>query len=274
MHWQLPTGPLDLSGPLFIGILNVTPDSFSDGGLYLAASAALDQAQCLVDSGVHILDLGAESTRPGAESVSPKEEWRRLEPVLKALRHHLPKTPLSVDTRHTETARRALEMGISILNDVTGFSDPQMLALAQSSDCGLIAMRSRRKNGVLLMPPYDKATQITVDPIIDELIVLKNRIRNNRIDDQRVILDPGFGFGTTFQEDLALWKALPQLPKKLEWPVEQFCIGISRKRFLACRAGRKALPPLERDALTAQAHQEAFAWGYRNFRTHRAKLEL
>ena len=118
-------------------------------------ASALAQARALVQSGARMLDLGSESTRPGAASIDANTEWGRLEPVLGALAKALPDTPLSLDTRHAEVAARGLKAGAAIINDVTGFSDPDMLDLARASSCGLIAMRSRRKGLGFHMPPYD-----------------------------------------------------------------------------------------------------------------------
>jgi dihydropteroate synthase len=261
-------GPLLRGGPLFIGILNLTPDSFSDGGRYLDPEAALAQAQRLVAAGAGMLDLGAESTRPGSVPVSKDTEWERLAPVLARLRTELPDVPLSLDTRHAVVAARGLEAGVAVLNDVTGFSAPAMLDLARSTFCGCIAMRSRLTDEHLLMPPYDDPTPGRADAAIAELRVVRDRLCLAGVPDARILLDPGFGFGTTFQEDLALWQALPELPGDLGWPGDHFCIGISRKRFLAARAGTPGLAPALRDPLTAAAHAEALGWGFRVFRTH------
>ena len=261
-------GPLLAGGgPFFIGILNLTPDSFSDGGRFLEPGAALAQAQRLAAAGAGMLDLGAESTRPGAGALAEDEEWARLEPVLDLLRRSLD-LPLSIDTRHPGVAGRALGLGASVLNDVTGFADPAMLELARTRRCGLIAMRSRVRDGALWMPPYGEAAESSAEPALGELRLVQERLAAAGVAPERLLLDPGFGFGTTFAEDLALWKALPDLPRRLDWPADRFCLGISRKRFLAWRAGTPDLPPAERDPLTAGAHAEATAWGYRVFRTH------
>lgn len=260
-------GPLLEGGPLFIGILNLTPDSFSDGGRYLAPAAALAQARCLVAAGARMLDLGAESTRPGSAVVDAATEWGRLEPALAMLQEALPGVPLSLDTRHAAVAAKGLDAGIAVINDVAGLADPAMLELAANSACGLIAMRSRRQGEGFLMPPYDDPNPKDASLAIAELVEVRDRLRAAGIVDQRVLLDPGFGFGTTFAEDLALWNALPRLPEALAWPADRICIGISRKRFLAARAGT-ALAPEQRDALTASAHAEAAGCGYRVFRTH------
>lgn len=261
-------GPLLEGGPLFLGILNLTPDSFSDGGRFLAPEAALAQATSLAAAGAGMLDLGAESTRPGASPLDPRTEWRRLEPVIRGIREALPERPLSVDTRHAEVAEPAMASGVAVLNDVSGFSDPALLALARRSGCGLIAMRSRPAGSGFLMPPYGEGGPIPADAALAELAVVRDRLLASGIARERILLDPGFGFGTTFQEDLALWAALPHLPDRLGWPADRFCLGISRKRFLAWRANQPDLPPSERDALTAEAHAEARKLGYRVFRTH------
>lgn len=269
MKWQTASGVLDLSVPLFLGILNVTPDSFSDGGEHLAPEQAVFHAGTLATEGARMLDLGAESTRPGASSVDGPQEWARLEPVLEGLTRAGNPLPLSLDTRHALPARMGLDHGIAVLNDVTGFSDPGMLALARGSACGLIAMRSRVRDGALEMPDYGGSEPRSAAGAILELAAVRDRLLGAGIAPERILLDPGFGFGTTFAEDLALWRSLPDLPRLLEWPVERFCIGVSRKRFLAWRAGQPSLPAPARDALTKSAHLEAMKHGYMVFRTHR-----
>lgn len=254
-------------GPLFIGILNLTPDSFSDGGRHAAPEDALAQARRLFAKGFRMLDLGAESTRPGAAALDAGVEWARLQPVLDLLRKELPEIPLSVDTRHPEVAAMALKHGASVLNDVTGFREPAMLELAVRGACGLIAMRSRMAEGRFLMPPYGNEGETTADKALGELSGIRTRLKEAGIAEPRLALDPGFGFGTTFAEDAALWKALPRIPGRL-------CIGVSRKRFTACRAGQPDLRPDERDGLTAALHTEAAASGARIFRSHAATLSV
>ncbi|MDR3671713.1 MAG: dihydropteroate synthase [Holophaga sp.] len=267
--WHTGLGPVALTAPLFLGIVNVTPDSMSDGGRFLEPAAAVAQGRLLARQGAAVLDLGAESTRPGAAPVGPDQEWSRLEPVLAVLRAELPQVPLSLDTRHPLTAARGLRAGAAILNDVTGFSDPELLGLAQSSACGLIAMRSRMTDGSLDMPAYGLPAPEEPAACIRQLVAVRDRLLRAGIAPERILLDPGFGFGTSYAGDQALWQALPGLPAALDWPVERFCIGISRKRFLAWRAGSPDLPAGQRDVLTAQAHREAMAMGYRVFRSHR-----
>lgn len=251
-----------------MGILNLTPDSFSDGGRFQTPPEALRQAKHLVQRGAGMLDLGAESTRPGAAPITDAEEWARLEPALRVLKPLLPTVPLSLDSRHARVADQALAAGVSVINDVSGFSDPTLLALAKDRGAGLVAMRSRREGMGFFMPPYADPTPKTADACLGELIQVRDRLQGAGLGPDRCLLDPGFGFGTTFLEDAALWALLPDLPQVLDWPVDRFCLGLSRKRFLAYRAGRPDLPPDQRDALTQTAHDEAMAWGYRVFRTH------
>jgi dihydropteroate synthase len=254
-------------GPLFVGILNLTPDSFSDGGRHAAPEAALAQARRLLAKGFRMLDLGAESTRPGASGLDAGVEWSRLQPVLDLLRSELPGVPLSVDTRHPEVAAEALAHGAAVLNDVTGFRDPAMLDLASRGRFGLIAMRSRMEEGRFLMPAYGGAGEATADRALRELAEVRTRLRDAGIAEPRVALDPGFGFGTTFTEDAALWRALPRIQDRL-------CIGVSRKRFTAWQAGQRESRPEERDSLTAALHREAAGAGARIFRSHAATLSV
>jgi len=245
----------------------------SDGGSFLEPGPALAQGRSLVALGARVLDLGAESTRPGAGAVPPETEWARMEPVLAAVRRELPELPLSLDTRRALVAERGLRAGAAILNDVTGFHDPAMLRLARGHDCGLIAMRSTLSGDGLVMPAYDQPGPGQPAQAIRQMAEARDRLLGAGIAPERILLDPGFGFGTSYAGDLALWNALADLPGALDWPVQRFCIGISRKRFLAWRAGTPDLPAARRDDLTTQAHREAMALGYRVFRTHAIQVD-
>jgi dihydropteroate synthase len=269
-YWKIAHSRISLHSPLFLGILNVTPDSFSDGGYYTTIDAAISQVLYLVSIGVNLIDIGAESTRPGASVVTPENEWDRLESVIKAIRRELPHIPISLDTRHALVAKRGLAAGVAVINDVSGFQDANMLQVIQDSDCGLIAMRSRIKNKKNIMPPYEQQGQNQPDIAIKELKIIRDRLTKSTIDKERILLDPGFGFGTSFAEDTAIWNALNAIPNILDWPAERFCIGLSRKRFLAWRSGNPSMPPINRDDLTARAHREVINLGYRVFRTHAA----
>jgi dihydropteroate synthase len=249
-----------------LAILNLTPDSFSDGGSHGDPADTADHVQLLLAQGAQIIDIGAESTRPGASPIEPYEEWARLAPVIGALRSENPDIVLSIDTRHHEVARMALDAGADIINDVTGFRDTKMLDLVSGSNCGLIAMRVRLRRGLLWMPDYCDPSPKDARPAIQEIGDARDRLLGAGIRPERILLDPGFGFGTTFLEDRAIWDALPGLPGLLDWPVERFCIGISRKRFVAHTfdvGGNDSL-----DAKSSDMHKMAMNYGYKVFRTH------
>jgi dihydropteroate synthase len=199
-----------------MGIVNVTPDSFSDGGLFIAPEAALAQALKLAADGADIVDVGAESTRPGHTPVSAQEEWRRLEPVLSELIARAG-VPVSVDTYKAETARRALECGAALINDVWGLQrDPQMAEVVAGSQAGVVIMHNRE----------------TADAEIDILEDMRRFFeksleiaRRGGIDESRVMLDPGIGFGKTRAQNYAALKALPDL-LGIGFPI---LVGVSRK---------------------------------------------
>ncbi len=240
-----------------MGILNVTPDSFSDGGKYLAPEAAAEHALRLEEEGAAILDVGAESTRPGAQAVSSGEEWTRLSPVLKRLASQI-KIPISIDTRHAEVARRALDLGVEVINDISGGQDPEMLPLLAKSNCGYVLMHTRG----------EPATMQGLAQYRDLLGEVKGELRESMrcafdqgIDPAKLCLDPGFGFAKTSEQN---WKLLEHLEEitALGQPV---LVGLSRKRMLRERYGSKFQALLEGGL---QASALALAKGAKIFRTH------
>jgi dihydropteroate synthase len=266
MFWKLPRQSLDLGESCYLGILNVTPDSFSDGGKYLDPIFAIEHGNELLRQGANIIDIGAESTRPGSQPLETQEEWGRIAPVLSHIRKENKNCLISIDTRHSEVARWALDAGADIINDVTGFQCPKMLDLAVNSNCGLIAMRIRMTGGQILMPDYGVTSPKKANKAIEELELVKARLLSSGIAPERILLDPGFGFGTTFLEDQAIWSALPKMPTLLNWPIEKFCIGVSRKRFIALTFGVNGNNQL--DTKTAEMQKNAANLGYRVFRAH------
>jgi dihydropteroate synthase len=268
MRWSLLKKDILLDRPCEIAVINVAPDSFSDGGEFLAPEDALAQARKMLALGAKVLDIGAESTRPGSQPIEPMLEWERLAPALKLIRSECPDCQLSIDTRNPEVAEKALGLGADIVNDVAGFRDPRMLALASESACGLIAMRIRLFEGRIQMPDYLDRAPKKADAAIEELIAVKDRLLGAGISGERILLDPGFGFGTTCLEDCAIWESLPGLPDLLKWPIQRFCLGISRKRFVACHFGVAEKEQL--DEKTAELHKIAINIGYKVFRTHSA----
>jgi dihydropteroate synthase len=272
MFWNLPRRPFDLGAFCHLGILNVTPDSFSDGGKSLDPKSAAEHGSELLRQGADAIDIGAESTRPGSRPVDAHEEWERLAPALARLREENPACLISIDTRRPTVARLALEAGADIINDVTGFQSAEMLALAANSNCGIIAMRIRIAGEKITMPDYAAPSPKSAGDAVRELKIVKDRLLGAGVAPGRMLLDPGFGFGTTFLEDQALWRALPEMPSLLDWPKERFCIAVSRKRFVARTFGVSGNAAL--DAKTAEMHKEAANIGYRVFRSHRVQSHL
>jgi dihydropteroate synthase len=204
---------------LIMGILNATPDSFSDGGRYTNVDAALARARAMVEEGADIIDIGGESTRPGFEPVEVEEELRRILPVIQALRKALPHIPLSIDTYKAETARHALEAGAHIINDIWGLKgDPNMAAVAAEYDCPVIINHNRHARD------YN-------DFVPDVLADLQGSVsiaRTAGIAEDRIWLDPGIGFAKTYEDNLELLGRLSELTA-LGYPV---LLGTSRKRFI------------------------------------------
>jgi len=204
---------------LIMGILNATPDSFSDGGSYTSVDAALARAKAMVEEGADIIDIGGESTRPGFEPVGVEEELRRILPVVQALRKALPHIPLSIDTYKAETARHALEAGAHIINDIWGLKgDPNMAAVAAEYACPVIINHNRHARD------YN-------DFVPDVLADLQGSVsiaRTAGIAEDQIWLDPGIGFAKTYEDNLELLGRLSEL-HALGYPV---LLGTSRKRFI------------------------------------------
>jgi dihydropteroate synthase len=262
--WRLRTRSLAL-GPrtLLMGILNATPDSFSDGGQFLDPRAALDHALEMLDDGADILDLGGESTRPNATPITAHEEQSRVLPVLRAILAARPDAIISIDTYHAETARLAIEAGAEIVNDVSGFLwDDAMAATCASLNCGTILMHTRGR-------PQEWRTQPALAP--DEVLPLVLRELEERLQAalaigiarDAIVLDPGFGFGNAFDENFPLLAHLDAL-HALGYPL---LIGISRKGFLRRALTQPESPHALQDATTA-ANTAAILAGAHILRVH------
>lgn len=255
-------GRLDLSRPVVVGILNLTPDSFSDGGRFLDPECAVAHAHQLVEDGAGMLDLGAESTRPGRpDPVSVDEEWGRLEPVLSALAARLPEVPISVDTVKAEIARRALGAGAWVINDVSGLRlDPAIADVCAAHDAGLVLMHSR--GTVQTMATYDHADYADVTTeVVRELEQATAMAQERGVSRERIVLDPGFGFAKTPEHTYRVFRDLPTLTA-LKLPV---MVGPSRKRFLGQVTGQEVAA---RDPATAAACVVAYLLGASLFRVH------
>jgi dihydropteroate synthase len=226
---------------LVMGVLNVTPDSFSDGGTFLDAGRAVEQALALQRAGADLLDIGGESTRPGSAGISAQEELARVLPVLQALRGRL-KIPVSIDTQKTEVAEAALDGGAQIINDISGLkNDPRIAEVAARRRAPLILMHMRGEPRTMQAGPFAR------DVLGDVVQGLRKSVaiaRKAGVPKSQIILDPGIGFGKSFAQNYELLQKLPQLAK-LGYPL---LVGTSRKGFLGAtlaRAGKPA-PPEER----------------------------
>src|SRR3954447_21259358 len=224
---------------LLMGVLNVTPDSFSDGGKFADPRDAIDHALALEKTGADILDIGAESTRPGSDAITGDEELRRLLPVLQALRGKL-KIPISIDTRKSEVAEIALKAGAQILNDVSGLNHDERLAeIAARHKVPLILMHMRGEPRTMQTAPF--ARNVMKD-VTDGLRASIRKACKAGVAKSQIILDPGIGFGKSFQQNYELLAQLPQLAE-LGYPL---MVGTSRKGFLGktlARATNKSKVP-------------------------------
>ncbi len=257
MFLQLKTSRMDLHHAVVMGIVNVTPDSFSDGGLWLDARAAIEQGLALAGQGAAILDVGGESTRPGAEPVSAQEELRRIVPVIGALAE-ASAAPVSVDTSKPEVMAAAAEAGAEMINDVNGLRQPGALASAAASGCAVCLMHMRGEPRTMQADPvYD-------DVVEDVYAFLAERIDaavGAGISEERICVDPGFGFGKTLAHNLSLMKSLDRF-LSLGRPL---LVGVSRKSMLGAVTGR---PVGERLAAGVALAAMAVERGARLLRTH------
>ena len=232
LPWQCGDQTLQLGGfPLIMGIVNVTPDSFSDGGKFLERNAAVDHALKLADNGADILDIGGESTRPNADRVSVAEELRRVVDVVTQVRQATDRL-ISIDTTKAEVARQALAAGANIVNDISGLTfEPEIVDVCAESDCGVICMHILGTPQTMQRDPhYDNVVTDVCDFLSTRLAALER----SGIARDRVVNDPGIGFGKTAQHNVDLLSNIGVL-RKLDRPV---LIGHSRKRFLARVLGR------------------------------------
>lgn len=236
-QWKLDRRVLELGRhTMIMGIVNVTPDSFSDGGLYIDAEKAVVRAEQLLDDGATIIDVGGESTRPGAaEPVSEEEERRRVLPVIRDLKRRRPDAVVSVDTSKASVARAAVDLGAEVVNDVSGFRwDPKMAKTLAELKVGAVLMHTRGR-------PQEWRT---LPPIGDPVLLVKRELRQwaesaalAGIKRDRLVLDPGFGFGKSFEENYPLLAHFAEL-QQMGFPL---LAGVSRKSFIGrtlARAGK------------------------------------
>jgi dihydropteroate synthase len=218
------------SRPLVMGILNITPDSFSDGGRYQSLESAISRAEQMIAEGADILDIGAESTRPGVQALPSEEELRRLLPVLYALRDC--GKPLSVDTRNPLVMREALLAGADMINDVNGFRAPGAVEALEGSDCGVCIMHMQNDPATMqVQPRYD-------DVVREVAAFLEQRAQallDAGVARNRLCIDPGIGFGKTSEHNVSLLKNLALLRQLLDLPL---LVGVSRKSIIGAITGK------------------------------------
>jgi dihydropteroate synthase len=223
-----------------MAVLNVTPDSFSDGGAFFQLGEAVDQARRLVTEGAAILDIGGESTRPGSDPVPLAEELRRVIPVIRQLRREFPDVLLSIDTYKAETARQAIEAGADIVNDITALrGDPQMVKVVKETGVGVVLMHMQGTPKTMQAAPYYRDVVAEVTSFLEERRAFA---LGHGVEFERIGLDPGFGFGKRDRDNIRLIQRLDAIAA-LGSPV---VVGISRKSTLARLSGESQLPFSER----------------------------
>jgi dihydropteroate synthase len=223
---------LDLERPVLMGVLNVTPDSFSDGGRFVDPERAVEHGLQMVEEGAAIVDVGGESTRPGATPVTVDEEIRRVVPVIERLRART-EAVISVDTSKPEVIRAAAAAGAGLINDVRALSLPGALEAAAATGCAVCLMHMRGEPGTM---QHDPRYVDVVREVGAFLLEREQACRAAGIEDERIVLDPGFGFGKTLAHNLELLRRLPELTA-CGFPV---LLGMSRKSSIAALTGRPA----------------------------------
>lgn len=257
MHWQTTRFQIDLSRPRVMGIVNVTPDSFSDGGQHGAPAAAIEHCERLITEGVDILDIGGESSRPGASSLSAAEEWSRIAPVLAAALTL--GVAVSVDTCKPEVMSRALDLGVDIINDIHACQDPLALQLvAAHGNCGVCLMHMRGSAATMQsLTDYDDL----VSDVAGFLATRAAALQSAKVELRRIVIDPGYGFAKTTEQNFELLARQAEL-LVLGYPL---LVGWSRKRALGDVTGR---PVDQRLAGSLAAGLVGLAHGAKILRVH------
>lgn len=252
---------LRLERPLLMGILNVTPDSFSDGGLFRCIDAAVKHAETMVRDGAVMIDIGGESTRPNAQPVCPNEEMERVLPVLERLQSL--GVPLSVDTRRTSVMREALKIGVDLINDISALEDEGALSLLQQEKVAVCLMH---KQGVPDTMQANPVYENVLDEVSCYLLDRVNACIAAGIQRERLLVDPGFGFGKTLKHNLTLLHGLSGLQQRVAVPL---LVGLSRKAMLGEITGEAT--PAERVGASVAIAIEAMRHGVAILRVHDVK---
>lgn len=260
-YWQTCRRKISLDRPLVMGILNVTPDSFSDGGQFASIDDALCRAEVMIAEGAGIIDVGGESTRPGSKRVSVEEETARVVPIIEAVAKRFD-TAVSIDTTKSEVAARALDAGAEIINDISGLRwDPRLANIAASADAGLVLMHSRGEFETMHSQP--PVNNILTDVINDfRRAISTAHLRG--VKHEQIVLDVGIGFGKSPEQNLELIAKLDNIVGEFEnLPI---LVGASRKSFIGNVSG--GAPPSERLGGSIAAAIAAVANGAKIVRVH------
>ena len=229
--------------PLIMGILNVTPDSFSDGGRFIDPKKAIQHAELMINDGVDLIDIGAESTRPGAKIVEIKEERERIEPVIKAIKKNF-QVPVSIDTYKPEIMKLAIDLGVEMINDIFSLRKPGSIDVVSNSNVTLSLMHMKGNPQNMQNNPSYKNVVEEVREFLQDRI---NICEESGIDKSRIVVDPGFGFGKTYENNLKLFQSLDKL-KKLSKPL---LIGVSRKSMIRNIVGNQENDIIQASAIMA-----------------------
>lgn len=255
-RYRLPMDE-EQAAPLVMGILNVTPDSFSDGGQFQSLDFALSRAEQMIADGVDIIDIGGESSRPGAEPLPLEEELRRVMPLIYALRDC--GKPLSIDTYKAEVMREAIAAGADMINDINGFRAEGALRAVKDSECALCIMHMQRDPQTMQAEPhYADVTREVIEFLGERMQALSGE----GVARERMCIDPGFGFGKTLQHNLTLLKDIGRMARELDAPV---LAGLSRKSMIGAITGK---PVEQRLGGSIAAALSAVAQGARIVRVH------
>ena len=260
-RWRFGGNSIELSRPVIMGILNVTPDSFSDGGKFFTKKKAFVHAEEMIVQGADVIDVGGESTRPGATPVQPSEEIARIVPIIKKLSSDI-SIPISIDTRKAVVARAALDAGASIVNDISALGDSEMAKVVCEYNAGIVLMHIHGKPQTMQKNPLDE--KVVIEKVKK---YLQNRIHfaiQSGIEKNKIVIDPGIGFGKTFKANQVLLKNLAEL-LDLNFPI---LIGASRKKFIGEITGEHSG---NRIAGSIAAHIIAYQNAASIIRTHDVK---
>lgn len=267
--WRAGSREIFLDHPIVMGILNVTPDSFSDGGNFFSVDSAIGQAERMLEDGARIIDVGGESTRPGAVPVEAAQESDRVVPVIGEIRKRWPDAVISIDTTKADVAQRSLDAGADIINDVSAMRlDPEMATLAARSDAGVVLMHSR--GGVDDMATYNHAQyHDLVEEVMSELNSQLLFAEEAGVDRKNVVIDPGLGFSKKSEHSTRILQQLRRFAS-LDTPI---MVGASRKRFVReALLNSVSMPSLDdSDSATAAVNVMALERGAMIFRVHNVR---